>query len=326
MRISIALATYNGAAYLEAQIKSILQGSRRPDEWVVVDDASTDASLELARRQLIEAGARASTCTTNPANLGASASFARAVAMATGDVILFCDQDDIWHPDKLALIEEAFAGDSSLVLAYHDGAIIDAQSKPDGRTIWGTRKHARLERGGDRDPMEVAANPDLKGCTLAIKGSFARELFARTPPEFNRYWGHDHWAALFAWGCGRVQALPQQLIAHRMHGRNTSAGTRFNPLSPAHWRQRLRAARSQAADHGVRRYAMALEVALSYGERFDARLFGALKTHLVIAERRMALGRLSVLHRLREALKLWNEGYYRKHANGAWTLFRDLVG
>lgn len=326
MRISIALATFNGAAYLEAQIKSILQGSRQPDEWVVVDDASTDASLELARRQLMEAAARASTCTTNPANLGASASFARAAALATGDVILFCDQDDIWDPDKVRLVEEEFARDDDLVLTYHDGAIIDAHGKPDGRTIWGTRKHARLERGGDRDPMEVAANPDVKGCSLAIKGSFAHELFARTPPEFHRYWGHDHWMALFAWGCGRVKAVPLQLIAHRLHGRNTSAGARFNPLSPAHWQQRMRAARSQAADHGIRRYAMALEVANSYGERFDARLLSALIAHREYEERRMALGRLSVPRRIRAAIALWSEGYYRKHANGAWTLFRDLVG
>ncbi len=73
MRISIALATCNGAAYLEGQIKSILNGSRKPDEWVVVDDASTDGSLELVRSLLNAAGAPGVSVMANPRNIGASA-------------------------------------------------------------------------------------------------------------------------------------------------------------------------------------------------------------------------------------------------------------
>lgn len=325
MRISIVLATFNGSAYLEAQIKSILRGSRQPDEWVVVDDASTDGSMDLARSLLNKAGAPAASYIANKKNIGASPSFASALARTTGDVILFCDQDDLWHADKLKRMEEAFAADDSLTLAYHDGAIIDADGRPDGRTIWGTRKHARLAQGSDRDPMDVAANPDVKGCTMAIKGSYARALFAHTPEGFHRYWGHDHWAALFAWGSGRVRAMPEQLIQHRLHGANTSAGTRFNPFSPAHWRQRMRAARTQAPDHFVQRYAMALEAAKSVpGSNPQMRV--ALEKHLDFAQRRMALRRAGPIGRWRRAFGLWSAGYYRDHANGAWTLLRDLAG
>lgn len=325
MRISIALATFNGAAYLENQISSILNGSRKPDEWVVVDDASTDGSLDLVRSLLNAAGASGVSVTANAGNIGASASFVNAVARTTGDVILFCDQDDLWHPDKLMRIEEAFAADASLVLAYHDGEIIDANGARDGRTIWGTRKHAWLAQGRDRDPLEVAANPDTKGCTMAIRGAFARELFARTPREFHRYWGHDHWAALFAWGSGHVRALPEHLIQHRLHGRNTSAGTRFNPFAPAHWKQRMRTARAQAPDHFVQRYAMAIESA-GRSQGFDSRLMAALKQHLIFAQRRMALRAAGPVKRCRSAFSLWSDGYYRDHANGVWTLLRDLAG
>lgn len=325
MRISIALATCNGAAYLEGQIKSILNGSRKPDEWVVVDDASTDGSLELVRSLLNAAGAPGVSVMANPRNIGASASFVNAVASTTGDVILFCDQDDLWHPDKLMRIEEAFAADGSLVLAYHDGEIIDASGVHVGRTIWGTRKHALLAKGCDRDPLEVAANPDTKGCTMAIQGSFARELFARTPGGFHRYWGHDHWAALFAWGSGHVRALPEHLIEHRLHGRNTSGGTRFDPLAPAHWKQRMRTARAQAPDHFVQRYAMAIGTA-DGSPGFDARLRAALQQHLIFAQRRMALRAAGPAKRCRSAFGLWRDGYYRDHANGLWTLLRDLAG
>ena len=49
MQISIAMATYNGAKYLQEQLDSFLHQTRLPDELVVCDDGSTDATLEILK-------------------------------------------------------------------------------------------------------------------------------------------------------------------------------------------------------------------------------------------------------------------------------------
>ncbi len=325
MKVSIVLALHNGAAHLTEQIQSILQGTRMPDEWVVVDDASTDASESIAADLLAQAGCSSVKLLRNAQNIGATRSFVAAVTETTGDVVLFCDQDDIWYRDKVSALCEVFIEDPTLLLAYHDGDIIDVQGVPDGRTIWGTRRHAQLSAGIHRDPMEVAANPDIKGCTMALNGDFARKLLKESPANFPVYWGHDHWCALMAWGSRRVKASPERLIQHRLHAGNTSGDTGFNAFSPSHWRRRLHAMRNQAPDHFVQRYALASLMAKSLSSPYDQGMAEALDKHLCYAERRMQLKGRNILKRMTGAWGLWGEGYYQRYANGAWTLLRDIL-
>ena len=325
MKVSIALALHNGAAHLDEQLRSIMQGSRLPDEWVIVDDASTDGSAEIAMSRLAASGVRHAELLTHEKNIGATLSFVKAVRRTTGDVVLFCDQDDIWHADKITAICNLFKENPALLLAYHDGDIIDSKGALDGRTIWGTRKHAKLNAGDQRERMDVAANPDIKGCTMALNGDFVRKLFNQTPAAFANYWGHDHWCALMAWGSGPIAAMPQRLIRHRLHDRNTSGGTRFNALSPSHWRKRLRLMREQAPDHFVQRYSLAASAIRNHAPMHDPEMAGALDRHLEIARRRMEFKRRNPFQRMAGAFQLWHEGYYQRYANGPWTLLRDIL-
>jgi glycosyltransferase involved in cell wall biosynthesis len=325
MKVSIALALHNGAAHLDEQLRSILQGSRLPDEWVLVDDASTDGSPDIAMSLLADYRIEQAELLTNEENIGATLSFVKAVGHTTGDVVLFCDQDDIWHSDKISAICNLFKENPALLLAYHDGDIIDAHGVPDERTIWGTRKHAKLSAGDQRERMDVAANPDIKGCTMALNGEFVRKLFIETPASFAEYWGHDHWCALMAWGSGPVTAMPQRLIKHRLHDRNTSGGTSFNALLPSHWRKRLQLMREQAPDHFVQRYALAATALRNHAPMHDTGMAAALDRHLEIARRRMEFKRRNQFRRMIGAFQLWHEGYYQRYANGGWTLLRDIL-
>jgi glycosyltransferase involved in cell wall biosynthesis len=325
MRVSIVLAVHNGSVHLSEQIESILQGSQLPDEWIIVDDASTDQSPTLAKSLLASLGNARVKFLRNEQNIGATRSFVSAVLGSTGDIVLFCDQDDIWHPLKIATVHKAFLADDELVMVYHDGDIIDAHGLPDGRTIWGTRSHALLALGNKRDHMDVAANPDVKGCTMAVKGDLVRHLFRISPPNFAEYWGHDHWSALMAWGSGKVRAIPERLIRHRLHGGNTSAATRFSPLSPEHWSRRLSAMRRQASDHFVQRYQIASSTARSLMPTFDRDLLAALDRHGSYALRRMDLKQRNFLARVHLARGLWTDGYYQRYFNGRWTLLRDVL-
>ena len=107
MRISVAMCTYNGANFLPAQLASISDQTRPPDEIIVCDDASNDET-----RALLERFARTSAIPVSlyfsDQNVGSVKNFERAIGLCTGDVIALSDQDDVWRADKLQLIENAF--------------------------------------------------------------------------------------------------------------------------------------------------------------------------------------------------------------------------
>jgi glycosyltransferase involved in cell wall biosynthesis len=94
MKISIAMCTYNGAAFLPAQLQSILTQSRRPDEIIICDDRSTDDT-----RSILETFKNESPIPVilniNDQNLGSVRNFERAINLCTGDVIALSDQDDV---------------------------------------------------------------------------------------------------------------------------------------------------------------------------------------------------------------------------------------
>lgn len=322
MKVSIVLATYNGALYVEQLVRSILDGSRPPDEWIVIDDRSSDNTPELVSRCL--SGQANVELVVNEVNIGAAKSFIKGTLRTTGDVVFFADQDDVWNADKVARMIAPFGNTKDLTMTYCDGLITDSALVPQGTTIFSTRKRARLGKGSAREPMDIAGNPDIKGCTAAMNGDFLRGLFANSDPEFASYWGHDHWSALFAYGTGPTAVIPEALFLHRFHATNTSGAVKFNPWSLKHIRKYLAYARSQRPDHFVRRYGLAIAQAERMGDRFSPALLDALRRFLSFAERRRDLRGSRFPGRLRATWALHREGTYRDHFNGVATWFRDL--
>ena len=135
MRMSVAMCTYNGADFLPAQLASIAGQTRRPDELIVCDDASTDQT-----RSLLESFARTSSIPVSlyfsDQNTGSVKNFQRAISLCTGDVIALSDQDDVWHTAKLELIEQAFQGNPAVGLVFSDAELVDESLEPLHRRVW----------------------------------------------------------------------------------------------------------------------------------------------------------------------------------------------
>ena len=142
MKLSIALATYNGEAFLREQLTSLLNQTLLPHELIVCDDCSTDSTLEI----LEEFKANISfECQIykNEINRGAAYSFKNAIDSCTGDIIIFCDQDDIWLPNKIEKIEKAFKETLNLDYVISNANIIDEESNYLGYSLWAQRKFSK---------------------------------------------------------------------------------------------------------------------------------------------------------------------------------------
>jgi glycosyltransferase involved in cell wall biosynthesis len=222
-RISVALCTHNGAEYVDRQIASILDQSRPVDEIVLSDDASTDDTVAIVRRAVTEYSAHSGVAIelrvlANPVALGVVANFEQAVLATTGSLIALCDQDDVWHRDKIETALRLFDEQPAVELVFSDARLVDGAGAPLTHSLF---QALSMTRGERRLLLGGAAFEALLGRNLVTGATvvFRRSLLDRAAP-FAPDWVHDEWLAALAAAAGGVRMLDAALIDYRQHGGN----------------------------------------------------------------------------------------------------------
>lgn len=116
MKISIILSTYNGAEYIVEQLESLRKQTRLADEILIRDDASTDDTVRIIENFIKHYDLENWSLEENNQNQGWKKNFARLLEEATGDIIFLCDQDDIWHLDKVEKMSEIMRNNKNILL------------------------------------------------------------------------------------------------------------------------------------------------------------------------------------------------------------------
>lgn len=231
MRISVALCTHNGSAYIEEQLASILAQTLPPDQIVISDDASTDATLAIVRRVLDKADRESLEVHIfeNARALGVTANFEQAVLRCTGDLIFLSDQDDVWHTDKLQKMADAFRATPRLLLVHTDALLVNADGQPLGTTLSQGLEVTDAERHGllTGDAYRHFLKRNLAtGATIGLR----RTLLKRAAP-FPDDWVHDEWLAMMAASTDALGYIPECLIDYRQHASNQIGVTRPTVMS-----------------------------------------------------------------------------------------------
>jgi len=112
--VSVIVAVYNGADYLNLALESVLKQSHRNIEIIIVDDGSTDNTAELARSYIDRPSVRY----IYQANGGHGAALNTGVSNANGEFLSFIDHDDLWDIDKLHIQLNTFIDDPSLDVVF----------------------------------------------------------------------------------------------------------------------------------------------------------------------------------------------------------------
>ena len=135
MHVSIAMCTYNGARFLREQLESIASQTCLPDELVVCDDGSTDATLGI-----LASYAKVSNFPVrvhcNTIRLGATRNFEQAISLAQGEVIVLSDQDDIWRHDKLQILTHNFSKHLDAGFIFSDAIVINEGGRIVLESLW----------------------------------------------------------------------------------------------------------------------------------------------------------------------------------------------
>jgi glycosyltransferase involved in cell wall biosynthesis len=214
--ISIAMGTFNGARFLAEQLDSILAQNRLPDELVVCDDRSSDRTPEILAR-FAQSAPFAVRIHRNDSQLGWFANFLQASSKCDGDLIAFCDQDDVWLPEKLACCEAILASADGPSLVMHAARVVDEKLNPTGTLHPNIRQQQRLRPS---DYPTFVGGPGFAMC-------FERRLldYLREPPlpaETALVYGHDTLLVLLAGADNGLFLLDQPLALYRRHGGNVS--------------------------------------------------------------------------------------------------------
>jgi glycosyltransferase involved in cell wall biosynthesis len=213
--LSVVLCTYNGEAFLGEQLDSIASQTRRPDELLIRDDGSTDATLALVEsfRARVPFPVRVH---VNPANVGTSQNVAGGLAQAQGDLIALADQDDVWYPHKLATLEGALAVRPDAGMAFSDADVIDSSGGRTGERLWESVRFDRAREVAFGNAFRVfLRRPAVTGATVAIRA----EMRWRILP-IPAGWVHDEWIALVVSAVAGVVPITEPLMGYRRHEGN----------------------------------------------------------------------------------------------------------
>jgi len=217
MRISIAMATYNGAAFLREQLDSIIAQSRLPDELIVCDDQSTDETVQILRDY---AGRSPFPIRVeiNEKRLGSTKNFEKAIGLCSGDIIALSDQDDVWMPHKLETIEGRFEREADLGLLFSNGFLIDERGNRLQGDMWSRFKFSeRLQRlFVDCRVYDLLLSWSfITGATIAFRSQFQSLILP--VPDGVRTFIHDRWIAILIAAVARVDFIEDKLISYRLH-------------------------------------------------------------------------------------------------------------
>jgi hypothetical protein len=324
VRISVVIASYNGAQHILEQLTSIAGQTLAPLEIILSDDGSGDGTVSRVR-EFASDSAVPVVIIENEQRLGYPDNFLQAALHARGELIAFADQDDVWLPQKLGYAAAAFR-DPSVMQWLHESYIVDEQLRP-----WPDRGfHTGLaKRAGRADPFQP-----LHGSHSVFRADLLRFM-----PPVNRpasVYGphpaeHDEWIKFAALVFGRVGWQPRRLMLYRRH---QAALTRWAPIP-----SRRDVLRGLDPDRDVNVIRAALERGQYLERRADAPECDGVRQQLLAAarqyrqlvpilERRVATRRgASRGARSRSFLLALVRLDYRRHRRGGlgtWALVQDL--
>ena len=212
--VTVLLAVYNGERYLKQQLESVLNQTVTDIKILVRDDGSSDASPKIIDEYCQKYPKKVFKLVGTPTK-SAKQNFAELLKCADGDYVMFCDQDDVWLPQKiektLALMKSA-EKDNTPVLVHTDLKVVDADLNVISNSFFDFQKLLKK----DITLPELLVQNYVTGCTVMVN----RALVSKCGEIPKRCIMHDWWLALVAILFGKLVCLEEPTMLYRQHSDN----------------------------------------------------------------------------------------------------------
>ena len=259
--IDILLATYNGEAYLQELLDSLKKQSYADWQLIVADDCSNDASISILEKFAAEAEQKVTIIPNEKPEGCGKNNFLKLLGYSKSDYFMFCDQDDVWLPEKiektLRLMQKTEMREQPAADEARQEAMpkeTEAMRRPERNTT-----SLQAEEIAGRGKIPALVHTDLKvvdgelqllqesffaysnlrkdfslqylicqnsvtGCTI-MGNALLRKIVLDKEIDPQRLNMHDEWLALIACCFGRIAFLDEPTILYRQHGKNTVGAT-----------------------------------------------------------------------------------------------------
>lgn len=220
IKISVIIAAYNGEKYIEEQLQSILRQTCIPDEILIGDDSPIPKIAELIEDKLTTDYTNIQYF-HNPSQYGHINNFLNLMRKASGDLIFFCDQDDVWLPNKISEMKKLYIQTNADVL-FCDSFICNGDCRPNGETLFHFKKNRKKLIANINQQQAFS---DVFLCKLMLSGHnmvCTRKMlsvFENIPCNFPHY---DFWFAIVAAAGGKLYLNDSPLTLYRRHAENIS--------------------------------------------------------------------------------------------------------
>ena len=229
--VSIVMAVYNGEKYLQEQLDSIAKQTEEEWRLLIRDDGSMDRTEDIIIQFQQKVTQEIVFFRNEGIKKGAKYNFFALLDKVTQGYVMFCDQDDIWKPDKikktLAVMREAEEenGDKP-VLVHSDLVVVDANGQTLADSFFAS---ASLPKKATINTLLVQNH--VTGCTVMLNKPLVDHM--KKLPEYcqDNSIMHDYWAALYAQVFGKIYFLDETTMLYRQHGNNSIGAKDSRSLS-----------------------------------------------------------------------------------------------
>lgn len=214
--VSVCIATYNGAEFVEDQLSSILEQIPEGAEVLVGDDGSNDETIRIiegfhdTRIRIIR----------NATNLGYIGNFENLIGAATGDYIFLSDQDDLWPTGRVEKMISAMRLSNSLVVVGAMESFVDSVDSRQYFCGFGQARNSTSFR--NVFDVFIGRSVPYYGCAMLLSKKIKPYLL----PFYSKVISHDIWIAFVANRHRSICHLDDTVTLRRIHGSNLTNNNR----------------------------------------------------------------------------------------------------
>lgn len=227
--VSVLVSSYNYAQYVADAVRSALAQSEPPLQVIVVDDGSTDGSMDVLQQAF---GENPMVSLLTQANGGQLSAWVSAFRHATGDIVAFLDSDDLWEPQYLARVRDVYLARKDVGFVYCNMRRFGQQNDtmlpagPDRDLGYSMLMGAFVQRWQSSATSAISLRRELLERVLNLPSHLAAEWKSR--PDDCLSYGSEILGA-------RKYYLGDPLVLHREHGKNALAEYGRSPVAYYHY-------------------------------------------------------------------------------------------
>lgn len=225
IKIDVLISTYNGKNYLIEQLDSLLNQTVEDFRVLIRDDGSQDNTIKIIKEYAIKYYNKICLVEDGFGNLGSSSSFMKLLEYSDSDYIMFCDQDDVWLPNKIELTMNKMREMEKLTvnepcLVFSDLKVVDSKLKTISNSFW---LHQKIDPKTSYNWKNIAVQNIITGCTIMINKHSKKYCL----PFDLSFLLHDQWLGITIAKSGKIDFIYDKTILYRQHNNNVAGAQNY---------------------------------------------------------------------------------------------------